>query len=69
MDDGLNDGWKQPTAGLNEPSAVRALRIDDVVATYVVDGVLVVWPAEQLPKVPAGTGRATRGCSTRTPGW
>ena len=53
MDDGLNDGWKPPTAGLNDPAAVRSLRIDDVVATYVVDGVLVVRPAELLPKVPA----------------
>ena len=52
MNDGLNDGWKQPTAGLNQPAAVRSLRIDDVVATYVVDGVLVVPPAELLPKVP-----------------
>jgi hypothetical protein len=37
---------------IERPSAVRSLRIDDVVATYVVDGVLVVRPAELLPKVP-----------------
>lgn len=40
---------------------MRALRIDDVVATYVVDGVLVVWPAELLPKVPAGHWSGNEG--------
>jgi hypothetical protein len=46
---------------LNEPSAVRALRIDDMVATYVVGGVLVVWPAELLPKVPVGHWSGNEG--------
>jgi hypothetical protein len=37
------------------------LRIDDVVATYVVDAVLVVRPAELLPKVPAGHWSGNEG--------
>ena len=55
MDDGLRrDDWNQSPGRLNDPCAVRSLRIDDVVATYVVDGVLSVRPVELLPKVPAG---------------
>ena len=42
----------QPTGRLNEPSAVRALQFDDVVATYVVDGVLALQAAEFFPAVP-----------------
>jgi glyoxylase-like metal-dependent hydrolase (beta-lactamase superfamily II) len=55
MDDGLRrDDWNRSPGRLNDPCAVRSLRIDDVVATYVVDGVLSVRPVELLPKVPAG---------------
>ncbi|HEY6576007.1 MAG TPA: MBL fold metallo-hydrolase, partial [Mycobacterium sp.] len=42
----------QPTGRLNEPAAVRALQFDDVVATYVVDGVLALQAAEFFPAIP-----------------
>jgi glyoxylase-like metal-dependent hydrolase (beta-lactamase superfamily II) len=49
----MNDrAHPQPTGRLNEPSAVRALQFDDVVATYVVDGVLALQAAEFFPAVP-----------------
>src|ERR1700755_2008382 len=53
----MNDGAQlmersQPAGKLNEPSAVRSLQFDDVVATYVVDGVLALRPAEFFPAIP-----------------
>jgi glyoxylase-like metal-dependent hydrolase (beta-lactamase superfamily II) len=36
-----------------DPSAVRSLEIDDVVATYVVDGVLTMRPAAFFPDIPS----------------
>lgn len=38
---------------LGDPSAVRRVQIDDVVATYVVDGVLAMRPDTFLPDVPS----------------
>jgi glyoxylase-like metal-dependent hydrolase (beta-lactamase superfamily II) len=38
---------------LGEPSAVRSLRLDDVVATYVVDGVLLMNAAAFFPAIPS----------------
>jgi hypothetical protein len=38
---------------LGDPSAVRSLQLDDVVATYVVDGVLTMRPAEFFPAIPS----------------
>ena len=43
----------EPTGRLNEPAAVRALQFDDVVATYVVDGVLALQAAKFFPAVPS----------------
>jgi glyoxylase-like metal-dependent hydrolase (beta-lactamase superfamily II) len=42
-----------PTIGRpGDPAAVRSLRFDDVVATYVVDGVLTMYPAIFFPEIP-----------------
>ena len=38
---------------LGDPSAVRSLQLDDVVATYVVDGVLTMRPAAFFPSIPS----------------
>ena len=38
---------------LGDPSAVRSLQLDDVVATYVVDGVLTMRPAAFFPAIPS----------------
>lgn len=40
------------TGRLGDPSAVRSLQVDDVVATYVVDGVLMMRAAAFFPAVP-----------------
>ena len=37
---------------LGDPSAVRSLQLDDVIATYVVDGVLTMRPTEFFPAIP-----------------
>jgi glyoxylase-like metal-dependent hydrolase (beta-lactamase superfamily II) len=41
-----------------DPAAVRSLTFDDVVATYVVDGVLLMRPSVFFPDVPADYWRA-----------
>jgi glyoxylase-like metal-dependent hydrolase (beta-lactamase superfamily II) len=43
----------EPAGRPNEPAAVRSLQFDDVVATYVVDGVLALRPAGFFPSIPA----------------
>jgi glyoxylase-like metal-dependent hydrolase (beta-lactamase superfamily II) len=45
-------GQAPSTGRLNEPSAVRSLQFDDVVATYVVDGVLGVGAVKFFPAIP-----------------
>ena len=37
-----------------DPAAVRSLRLDDVIATYVVDGVLAMNPTAFFPGIPCG---------------
>jgi hypothetical protein len=39
---------------LNDPAVVRPFEFDDVVATYVVDGVMAVAPDAFFPEVPSG---------------
>jgi hypothetical protein len=42
--------------------AVRSFMFDDVTATYVVDGVLTMRPAEIFPAYQAATGPHDPGC-------
>jgi hypothetical protein len=44
---------RPPSVGrLGDPSAVRSLQLDDVFATYVVDGVLAMRAAAFFPAIP-----------------
>ena len=53
------------TAGeLGEPSAVRRLQLDDVLATYVVDGVLLMNAAAFFPSIPSDYWAARPGLVT-----
>ena len=49
-----------------DPAAVRSLRLDDVIATYVVDGVLAMNPTAFFPGYLATTGRRGPSCSLFT---
>src|SRR5260221_13849204 len=42
------------TGKLSDQSAVRALNLDDVRLTYLVDGAMGLYPGEYFPDLPAG---------------